>query len=482
MASPSPSVSATAEDAETATPETTATSGGAGGGGGQATQAPVPTAAPQGVQDAANRLFVDPVRGSNENNGTTGSPFLNLWRALEAAEALQVPAEIYIAGGVLEERNRLPDGVTILGGYDSTTWIRDLANQESRLVSSSRVITVFDSSDVSVDGFTIEASGTRSRSSYAALVSESNNVVFRNVVFITTNGSDGGIGDNASPGGKGSNGGKGDNASACPPDNVGGNGGNSPGANGGRGGTGGVAGGFNGSKGGGSGGGGSGGAVGSDGSGGKNGGAGPNDPTAGAGGGAAGVIELGRYLPASGTSGNAPGGVGSGGGGGGGAIVFVCGGGGGGGAGGGAAEGSDFGLGGGGAFGILVYESNVSVISSKFVIGDGGDGGAGGNGAIGGAGGTGGSGGDRFGAQGAGGKGGNGGAGSDAAPSGGGGGGPSVGVLRTPASTVNVIESTFELGTPGEGGTGGDPARDGQDPGGDGEPGVSAEIAVANEA
>ena len=57
-------------------------------------------------------------------------------------------------------------------------------------------------------------------------------------------------------------------------------------------------------------------------------------------------------------------------------------------------------------------------------------------------------------------------------------GGASVAVLRTAGSTVNLIDSTFDLGTPGEGGQGGEAPNDNIAPGGDGEPGASGQTAI----
>ncbi len=65
-----------------------------------ATSTPAPTATPTGVQDAANRVFVDPARGSDSNNGRRATPFKTLERALDAAESLTEP-EVYFGGGQL---------------------------------------------------------------------------------------------------------------------------------------------------------------------------------------------------------------------------------------------------------------------------------------------------------------------------------------------------------------------------------------------
>ena len=73
-----------------------------------ATPPPTPTPTPTGIQDAANRLFVDPVRGSDDNDGKRATPFLTFDRALQAAQALG-SAEIYIGGGQLL-------------GKESSTW------------------------------------------------------------------------------------------------------------------------------------------------------------------------------------------------------------------------------------------------------------------------------------------------------------------------------------------------------------------------
>jgi hypothetical protein len=138
-------------------------------------------------------------------------------------------------------------------------------------------------------------------------------------------------------------------------------------------------------------------------------------------------------------------------------------GGGGGGAGGCAARsGGSGGSGGGGSFGVFVVgNSVVNITTCGITRGRGGTGGMGGAGGIGQPGGSGGPGGGHQGASAAG-RGGDGGHGGHGGGGGGGAGGRSIGIVRTPGSTV-TDDCTITAGTAGAGGAGGDTTGDGND-------------------
>jgi hypothetical protein len=376
-------------------------------------------------------LFVDPVRGGDNNAGRRAEPFQTLARALDVAKSLASP-EIYVGGGqlltatypVLEIHN-LPN-IALYGGYDPATWLRD-PGQVSALWTDLSLAVVIASDGTTLDGFSIKAG----------------------------NGRPGQTGPDGKPGARGEDGKKGADWANCPPDRLGGAGGaGAPGAGrGGTGGTGGAFGGFNGQVGE---------TAGS--TAGKAGVGGPTGILGEPGGYAADAITIfpgnaqgGNNLGTDGEDGqtNSLGGSGGGGGGGGGGgVFFVCGpGGGGGGGGGGPATSGKGGEGGGYSIGIYVQNGSATLTNNLIVTGVGGAGGNGGFGGLAGQGGLGGPGGsDGVNALA---RGGNGGDGTHGAAGGGGGGGPSVGIVQGLDATVTHSGNTFRIGPGGKGGEGG---------------------------
>ncbi len=118
------------------------------------------------MQDAANRVFVDPARGSDSNNGRRATPFKTLERALDAAESLTEP-EVYFGGGQLlsAEYSALQlfdfGKIGLYGGYNTETWQRDPA-QVSMLWTDEAYAVILTSSEVTLDGFSIKTGSANS--------------------------------------------------------------------------------------------------------------------------------------------------------------------------------------------------------------------------------------------------------------------------------------------------------------------------------
>jgi hypothetical protein len=421
------------------------------------------------VEDAAQTMWVS-AGGSDANPGTRASPLATIQAAIDAADNGGNGADVYVAAGAYDETLTLRSRVSVYGGFEPGTWIRDVATH--RPVVSGQAIAVRGqaSNDLTLEGLDILAAHATGvgASSIALLLDASTGVTLRWNAFTAGNGTGGAAGTTGDPGRRGSNGSGGANpTSLCVPGSPGGNGGSNYRA-GGKGGSGGLYGGFGGAKGSGT----SGGNAGGGGSTGNNGGGGGDGKAAGAAGpdGAAGTlfggIDANGYQPAGGQDGLGTGapGFGGGGGGGGGGTAVSCGPGGGGGGGGG--EGGQVGtkgLGGGASIGVLLLGQTVAqIVDNGIATGSGGNGGSGGAGGSGGPGGSGASGGAKgcelpfnTPCTGVGGKGGNGTSGGRGGHGGGGGGGPSIGIVEGPAATATVSGNTFTLGTPGAGGASG---------------------------
>ena len=403
--------------------------------------------------------------GSDSNPGTRQAPYASITAAITASSAAGAGGDVYIAEGDYAESIVLSANVSLYGGFDPLSWMRDVRVFITRINGGAVAVFGNQADNVTLDGLTIvSADATKpGQSSVAVSVAKSKNLTITNNNLIAGNGVKGAVGANGTTPGKAPNGSKGVNAGAC--GNAGGKGGNGNGYDGGKGGAGGAAGGFQGASGGGgtlAGGGGKGGFASS----GKVGGGG--DPGVFKGHGATGGAKFGNvvgglYIGARGANGIRGGNGGGGGGGGGGAgSVFGCGGGGGGGGSGGYGGGPGLGgYGGGGSFGIILSDtSTAEIVNNSITTGNGGDGGAGGSGAGGGAGGTYGKGGTNSAAGWAGGRGGSGGKGGLGGDGASGGGGPSIGIVEQASDSFQDL-NVFTLGTPGNGGfrTDGDGAK-----------------------
>jgi hypothetical protein len=451
------------------------------------------TATVRVLEDAVNAIWVTPT-GNDANHGTRDLPMATIQAAMDSMAARN-PAggAVYVVAGTYAQSLTLHTKVSVFGGYDPTTFLRDVPNNASIISGGSTAVTASGATSVTLDGLTIQsADGTAGGSSIAiALTGDTGIAITRNTITAGkgaagSDGTAGGAGVGGADGAASTAVGSGSGASGgaarefclpifpprCRPLNYGGGGGgagavdsagictHAP--------IGGVAG--QGATAGGAGAGGAGGTtsigaggIGSDGVPGA-------DGTGGSAGAEFGGTAGTAYTPANGGDGTGGGWGGGGGGGAGGncgSNGTSGGGGGGGGAGGTGGSGGTGGVGGGGSFGILVMGASANVIITNDVITTRG-GGQGGKGGDGGAGGSGGNAGLGFASClriclffNGGGTGGHGGAGGAGAGGGGGGGGPSVGVLEDATSATNLTTqptaggNTFNLGTPGPGGGGG---------------------------
>lgn len=429
------------------------------------------------MEDKARAIFVSPL-GNDLNSGTRASPVRTIVRGLGLATVAGGGTDVYVGNGSYEETIGLQTGVSIYGGYQSATWLRDPMEFPVFLTGGQNMITVIglNASNVIIDGMHIrtphEATAT-GLSVHTVFLNQTQNITITNSEITAGNALAGSGGQFGFNGVQGRPGDTGANAvcSATPTGGAGGaagqpgppSAGSQLGVAGGEGGDGGSqnVSGENGTSGSAAGSltggpGGTGGTLGTPAGGtggtGTNGTAGQN----GTGGDQLGTLSAAGYVPADGTDGTSgtPGSGGGGGGGGSGTAAGAGGGGGGGGASGGGGNLGQGGKGGPGSFAIFVHSSTGIVIDRNTIVtGTGGIGGTGGMGGNGGPGGLGAFGGSGCGGGGTGGRGGNGGTGGAGGHGGGGGGGPSIGIIHDAASTVTIgPNNTFQIGTPGAGG------------------------------
>ncbi len=440
-------------------------------------------------------FFVSAATGNDGNPGTRSAPFATIQHGIETAHAGGTGGDVFVAAGPYAQSLTLRPKVSIYGGYDGESWLRDVETFPTNVFGGTTAVTGIGVDSLTIDGLAIWSADvtTAGASSVGVSLIDSRKVLISHNMIKAGLGADGafgahgGAGANGSPGAPGHSGvvgeavianqpcggfgglggglaprggtagaGKMDisfvpvEAFICPLSDNDGNAGGNP--RGGRGGLGSAP------------------LTGQHGQNGTDGEAGAAGAT-GPGGTAFGTFSAGNYAAAGGRAGEAGENGGGGGGGGGGAISLTnSGGAGGGGGGGGAGGGRGLGgTGGGGSFSItLTNSSDLEIRGNVLKTDRGGRGGNGGQSGPAGSGGPGGNAGDggpsipiniagsgsntipggSGGAGGAGGDGGVGGAG------GGGGGGPSIAIVEDRASTTTRSGNTFEVGLSGTGGAG----------------------------
>lgn len=433
------------------------------------------------LEDKTRAIFVSPLGNDTNAGDARQSPVRTIAVALVRATSTGRGAyDIYIANGTYDETIVLQDEVSIYGGFQAATWLRDPLAQPVIITGGTTMVAVTGSnvSNLTLDGLRIrtpqEATAT-GLSVYTIFLNQTQNITITNNQITAGDaraGSGGQFGVNGVQGRPG-DGGANAICTATPTGGSGGapgqpgppSGGSQLGVPGGEAGDGGSqnVSGENGTTGSPSGSltggiGGTGGTssspAGAAGVDGTNGMAGQN----GAGGEQIGTLSSAGYVPADGAAGTSgtSGSGGGGGGGGGGTASGAGGGGGGGGASGGGGNLGQGGKGGPGSFAIAIISSTgITIDHNSIVTGRGGAGGSGGVGGNGGPGGLGALGGSGCGGGGNGGRGGNGGTGGLGGHGGGGGGGPSIGVIMDAASVSAVTigpSNTFQIGMPGAGG------------------------------
>ena len=418
--------------------------------------------------------------GNDANAGTRAQPMATIQAAVDAAHAAGNGGDVYVGEGLYSGSVVLRSRVSIYGGFDPATWVRDV-DAHRPVLQGGAVAVHGPAESLFVEGLEIRAADAvdAGASSVALHLHDSRDVVIRRNVIVAGAGAAGSVGARGANGATGSTGGNGNTGGGCIPGSF-----IEPGAGGasfnagGAGGGGRVLGGDAGI--GGTGPAGSGGSGASDqgahGGEGFDGGSGTPGES-GSGGAAFGTIGPSGYAPSNGTDAT-DGTNGGGGGGGGGAggfiiagLVNACGPSGGGGGGGGQrSRGGTAGGGGGASIGVLLTgTTDAEAIDNNITTSPGGAGGAGGAPGFAGDGGAGG-----FGravgcdqtfpsfCTGASGSGGKGGRGGDGGLGGGGGGGPSIGVLQSASSSVLLGGNVFTLGAAGAGGLGGNNGSPGQ--------------------
>lgn len=191
------------------------------------------------VESRARTFWVGP-QGSDSNNGTREAPFASITVARNAAA--QNGGDVYIAAGTWNETVTLADGVSLYGGYDPTTWLRDVGSRATVIRGGSTAMTGNDVRNLTLDGIRVEAAdGSNGEASIALQLLDSSGIRVTRSQFMAGRGGNGSPGSAGGSGASGPSGGSGGDAKACPSGPTRGTGASRSGHNGG--GTGGMGGG-----------------------------------------------------------------------------------------------------------------------------------------------------------------------------------------------------------------------------------------------
>ena len=155
-------------------------------------------------------IYVSP-NGDDANSGTFEYPVLTISHGISEA-ILTDKNQLFIAEGNYHEKIHLESGVYLFGGYNSTTWERDL-NQYHTIITSTENVAIEGDyvSDVVIDGLEIQSSNATQdgESSYGIILTYCTDIVIENSIIRTGDGSSniaGSNGQNGQPGGNGTNG------------------------------------------------------------------------------------------------------------------------------------------------------------------------------------------------------------------------------------------------------------------------------------
>ncbi|HEU4334593.1 MAG TPA: DUF1565 domain-containing protein, partial [Candidatus Eisenbacteria bacterium] len=110
-----------------------------------------------GVPDAAGNYFVNAATGSDANVGTRAAPFLTIQKAIDVAFAGNTRADIYVAYGTYAQSLVLRTRMSLHGGYNGTTWVRNLTAGETVVSGGATAVTGSNADSLTLNGLTIRS-------------------------------------------------------------------------------------------------------------------------------------------------------------------------------------------------------------------------------------------------------------------------------------------------------------------------------------
>jgi|GEM_PF-2934939 len=129
-----------------------------------------------------NRYYVSASYGNDNGYGTKENPWATIGHALTCAPAREyVPAIIRVAKGVYNENVYLGSYMRLEGGYDDSSWFRDLKDNDTVICAQGSNPALTADSNIIVDGFTVM--GGDSTSGAGIYINGKTNVVISNCLI-----------------------------------------------------------------------------------------------------------------------------------------------------------------------------------------------------------------------------------------------------------------------------------------------------------
>src|SRR5437773_7704023 len=137
------------------------------------------------LEDKTHALWVAPA-GNDANAGTRATPKHSIQAAIDAANAAGLGADVYAAAGTYPGSLTLHSNVSVYGGYNPTTFLRDVAANATVVDGGATAVTGTAANALTVDGLTIRsAAATTGGTSIAILLDNSSNVVISGNTIIS---------------------------------------------------------------------------------------------------------------------------------------------------------------------------------------------------------------------------------------------------------------------------------------------------------
>src|SRR5205809_5942736 len=152
------------------------------------------------LEDKAHALWVAPA-GNDANAGTRATPKHSIQAAIDAANAAGLGADVYAAAGTYPGSLTLHSNVSVYGGYNPTTFLRDVAANATVVDGGATAVTGTAANALTVDGLTIRsAAAATGGASITILLDNSSNVVISGNTISAGAGGAGAVGTSGTPG------------------------------------------------------------------------------------------------------------------------------------------------------------------------------------------------------------------------------------------------------------------------------------------